>query len=214
VTRPLDRNAELPELGQVDEQGGEFWVTNPFQIAASGNNLSAFERNRAFLNAAGTAFVEASFATGADIDSDSRSVVAADFDRDGAADLLVGSVGGGPLRLFVNRFPPARRVRIELVGVESNRPAIGSRVVAHVGARQIVRDVFPANGGTGQAPVELILGLGAAPQIDRLAVRWPSGKTQEFVELPADTRVTITEGQAEFAVAPLVPVADAVVTTR
>ena len=34
-------------------------------------------------------------------DSDSRSVVAADFNRDGAVDLLVGSVGGGPMRLFL-----------------------------------------------------------------------------------------------------------------
>jgi len=204
VSQPMDRNANLPELGEVDEPGGEFWVSNPFQIASSGNNLSAYERNRVFLNAGGMSFVEASFGTGADIDSDSRAVVPGDFDGDGAADLLVSSVGGGPLRLFLNRFPAtAHRARIDLVGVKSNRPGIGSRVVASVGERRIVRDVFPANGGTGQSPVELILGLADAETIDRLEVSWPSGEVQRFANLPADSRITITEGNGEFAVAKL-----------
>jgi hypothetical protein len=206
VSRPLDRNASLPELGEVDEEAGEFWVQNPFQITSSGNNLSAFERNRVFLNIDGTSFLDASFASGADIDSDSRAVVPADFNNDGAPDLLVGSVGGGPLRLFLNRFPQrGHRVRIDLVGVESNRPAIGARVIAHVGGRQIVRDVWPTNGGVGQAPVELILGVGQAEKIDRLTVRWPSGKLQEFRDLRVDSRIEITEGRSEIVVADLVP---------
>ncbi len=205
MTRPLDRNANLPELGEVDEAGGEFWLQNPFQIAASGNNLSAFERDRVFMSQAGKSFVEVSFATGADLDSDARGVVAGDFDRDGAPDLLVLSVGGGPVRLFLNRFPAeGRRARVDLVGVESNRQGIGSRVIAHVGERQVVRDVFPINTGVSQNPVELILGLGEAKRIDRLTVRWPSGREQEFRDLPVDSRITITEGLAEPAVADLV----------
>lgn len=209
MARPLDRNASLPELGEVDEDGGEFWVENPFMIASTGNNLSAYERNRVFVSTGGISFVEISFATGADIDSDSRGVVAADFDRDGTPDLLVSSVGGGPLRLFLNRIPPeGRRVRVELVGVESNRPAIGSRVIAQVGQRKIVRDVFSTNGGVGQAPVELILGIGQADKIDKLSVRWPTGKLQEFANLPAESRITITEGQQEFATADLLPAAE------
>jgi hypothetical protein len=201
VTQPLNRTARLPELGALDRDGGEIWVENPFDIPNSGINLSAYERNRVYLNLRGTGFIEASFATGADIDSDSRSVVAADFDRDGAPDLLVGSVGGGPLRLFRNRFSPASHaVRIELVGLESNRPAIGARVVAHAGGRQIVRDLFPENGSLAQGPPELLIGLGESTIIDRLTVRWPTGKLQEFRNVPADSKVTITEGQPKFEV--------------
>ena len=81
MSRPLDRNAELPELGDVDREAGEFWIKNPFRIPSSGNNLSAYERNRLFLNVEGRAFIDASFASRADIDSDSRSVVVADFDQ-------------------------------------------------------------------------------------------------------------------------------------
>jgi hypothetical protein len=188
----------------VDRKGGEFWVENPFDITSSGNNLSAYERNRMYLNIGGTDFLEVSFASDADIDSDSRAVIASDFDRDGAPDLLVGSVGGGPLRLFLNRFPGTnRRVRLDLIGVESNRPAIGTRVIAQIGNRRVVRDLFPANGGTGQAPVEMLLGLGQAERIDRLTLRWPSGKRQVFENLPVGSRITITEGQTEITIEPL-----------
>ena len=205
MSRPLDRNAELPELGEVDRESGEFWIKNPFRIPASGNNLSAYERNRLYLNVEGRSFIDASFASRADIDSDSRSVVAADFDRDGAPDLLVGSVGGGPLRLFLNRFPKTtRRVRIDLVGTESNRGAIGTRIVAEAGGREIVRDHFPVNGGVGQAPAEMLVGLGRATRIDRLSIRWPTGVVQVFEDLPVDARLTFTEGRSEFGVADLV----------
>ncbi len=182
------------------------WEGNVFRLVTGGSNLSAYERNRLYLNAPGQSFVDASFASSADIDSDSRSAIAADFDRDGAPDLLVGSAGGGVLRLFRNRFPRnMRRVRFELVGTRSNRPAIGARLIAHCGERQIVRDVFPANASMGMAPVEMLMGVGEVERIDSLTVRWPTGKTQQFKDLPVDSEITITEGDAEFEVGPLVP---------
>ena len=196
VSQPLNRYSRIEALGDLDEEAGEFWVENPFMMMGIRANLSSYERNRAFLNVDGKSFIDVSFASAVDIDSDSRSVIAADFNRDGATDLLVGSVGGGSLRLFLNRFPKQNSVRIELVGVESNRAAIGARLVAHVGSRQIVRDVFPANGFMGQGPVEVMLGLGSAKRIDRLQVRWPNGKTQVFTDLSADQTLIITERQA------------------
>jgi len=199
VAQPLDRNAELPALGDVDREGGEFWVDNPFKIPASGNNLSAYERNRLFLNLGGDGFLDASFASAADIDSDSRAVIVADFDRDGASDLLVGSVGGGPLRLFLNRFPKASYARIRLEGSESNRAGIGARLTATVAGRKLVRDVFPHNGFMGQGPGETVLGLGTAQSIDRLEVRWPSGKNQIYSNLSANRDFLLKEGDARKA---------------
>jgi enediyne biosynthesis protein E4 len=205
VTRPLDRECKLPQIGKLDAENGEFWVENPFLLTKTGKNLSAFERNHLYLNVGGDSFLDASFASNADIDADSRSVIAADFDRDGACDLLVGNDGGGPLRLFLNRFPRKnRRVQIRLAGTASNRPAIGSRVVLHCGGRKIVRDLFPANGFMGQAPAELLVGIGEATTIEKLTVRWPTGKVQEFSNLPGDSVITITEGTAKPQIAPLV----------
>ncbi|MDG1894389.1 MAG: CRTAC1 family protein [Fuerstiella sp.] len=182
----MNRTCELPELGEVDNDAGEFWVANPFMLPSEGHNLSAYERNRMYLNVGGREFIDASRFSSADIDADSRSVVTADFDRDGRTDLLVGSVGGGPLRLFLNRLPAnTNSIRLQFSGTESNRPAIGARCKLTCGARTIVRDLFASNGCMGQGPPEMLIGIGAATKADRLEVRWPGGQTQIWHDVPA-----------------------------
>src|SRR4051794_14287703 len=105
VSQPLNSTCRLAPLGKVDKEAGEFWVANPFMMPQLGLNLSSYERSRLFLSVKGSSFIDASYPSGTDIDSDSRAVIVADFDGDGWPDLLVGTVGGGPLRLFLNRFP-------------------------------------------------------------------------------------------------------------
>jgi hypothetical protein len=180
-------------VGELDEEQGEFWVENPFMIPLLGENLSAFERNCLFWNVDGETFLDASFASAADIDSDSRSVVAADFDRDGAVDLLVGSVGGGSLRLFQNRVPQQNHLRLQLSGKACNRQGIGARIAVRVGQRRIYRDVFPANGFMGQGPGETLIGVGAAERIDELEVRWPDGSRQILNDVAANQTLLVEQ---------------------
>lgn len=189
----MDRRSQLPVLGKINEEAGEFWVSNPFMLQKKGANLSAFERNRLFLNQNGQGFIDASFASNADIDSDSRSVVVADFNGDQTPDLLVASAGGGPLRLFLNRMEQGNRVEIVLQGNKSNRPGIGARVIAEVDGMKIVRDLFPANGFMGSSPAWLSLGIGSAESIQRLTIRWPSGKIQELSDVKIGGRLLIEE---------------------
>ena len=49
----------------------------------------------------------------------------------------------------------------------------------------------------GQSPADLLIGIGDAEQVERLEVRWPTGETQFFEGIPADSRVTITESSPE-----------------
>ena len=199
VSQPLDRSQHAEQLGPLDTQEGEFWVTTPFQMPQLGHNLSAYETNRLFMNVDGSRFMDASFASHANLDSDSRSVVAGDMNADGAVDLLVGSVGGGPVRMFLNRFPRTNhRVKLELRGTDSNRAAIGARVVLQAGERTITRSLFPANGFMGQSPAELLIGVGDATAIDELSICWPSGSVQTYYDLPIDRRIQITEGEPDF----------------
>ncbi|WP_419189918.1 ASPIC/UnbV domain-containing protein [Stieleria marina] len=192
----MNRTCTHPKLGEVDEAAGEFWVGNAFQIVEEGENLSAYERNRLYLGVDGSDFIDGSFTSNVDIDSDSRSVIAADINQDGALDLLVASVGGGPLRLFLNRIPQKNRLRLSLEGVESNRLGIGTRLIARVGDRRVVRDVFPANGFMGQAPAIVDLGIGDADRIDELSIRWPSGKHQILKDVDPSKSLHVVEGVA------------------
>ncbi|HEY8504476.1 MAG TPA: hypothetical protein VIL46_07830, partial [Gemmataceae bacterium] len=77
----------MPLPGKLDPSLKEFWSENPWDIVHDGHNLSAFERNRTWLNLNGSAFLDLSFLTGTDSDGDGRAVVAGDFRNTGQQDL-------------------------------------------------------------------------------------------------------------------------------
>lgn len=204
MSQPGNRGEKIPLPGQLDASLGEFWVSNPFQIAAEGHNLSAFERNRAFLNVGGKDFLEISHLTGADSDGDGRAVVAADLRNTGMLDLIVRQAGGGPLLLYENRLPRKNYLTVSLRGQKSNRQGIGARLTAVVGGQQIVRELYPANGFLSQSPSLVHFGLGDAVMVDRLTIRWPSGTTQVLKDLKSDRHIVVNEGKDE-AVETVVP---------
>jgi len=139
VSQPCVRNCSIAQPGELDADLGEFWAGNTWEIFAK-HNLSCFERNRVYLNAAGRNFLDISHLTGADSDGDGRAVVAADINGDGRIDLAVRQAGGGPLMLFENQFPLQNYLKLTLRGRQGNRLAVGTRVDARVGERRIVRE--------------------------------------------------------------------------
>ena len=195
VSQPLDRTSDIQQLGELDEEAGEFWRTNIFQIANSGDNLSAFEPNRLFLNTGqGKRFIDASFNSGANIDSDSRSVIATDIDLDGKPDLLVGSVGGGPLRLFLNQVETENRF-LSLQLPEYSGSLVGTRIILHTSSHLIYRDLFPVNACLGQSPINMTFGIPAGTTVESATIRWPSGDTfsAEVSEQNGALRLTTKE---------------------
>jgi hypothetical protein len=194
VSQPCNRN-RVPLPGKLDESLREFWVSSPWQITVQGFNLSAYERKRAFLNVKGQDFLEISHLTGADNDGDGRGVVAADFRNVGMLDLLVRQAGGGPLVLYENRLPRKHYLKVSLRGRESNRQGIGARLTAVVRGQQQVRELFPANSYLAQAPNLVHFGLADADTVDRLTIRWPSGKVQVLNDLKGDRHIVVDEGK-------------------
>lgn len=192
VSQPFDRSATCPPPDEPDDELNEFWENDPWSIAFK-HNLSGFEENRTFINLGAGRFRDISYFTQADSKGDGRSVVAADFTGDGRQDLLVRQAGGGPLKLYENRFPRRQFLKLTLRGEESNRLGIGSRITAIVGDRKIVRELYPVNTFHSQAAATVHLGLGKADEVDALVVRWPNGKVQEFKNLAANRHLLIHE---------------------
>jgi hypothetical protein len=197
VSQPENRSAHISLPGGLDDSLREFWITNPWQIVDAGHNLSAYERNRAFLNIGGKDFLDISHLTGADSDGDGRAVVAADFRNVGMLDLIVRQAGGGALLLFENRLPPRPYLEVSLRGKTSNRQGIGARVTALVKGRQIVRELYPANSFLSQTPAMVHLGLGDSDVVDQLTIRWPSGTVQVLSNVKANRHIVVHEGQEE-----------------
>ncbi|HEY2952481.1 MAG TPA: CRTAC1 family protein, partial [Verrucomicrobiae bacterium] len=157
--------AICPAPIKPDERLKDWWVENPWLIAAKGKSLSGYERNRVYLNARGEEFFEISGLTGgADSDGDGRAVVACDLNGDGREDLLVRQAGGGSFLMFENRFPKAHWLEVSLRGTKSHSQGIGARLVAQSGSQRIVRELYPQNGFKAQGPAHVHFGLGKATQ--------------------------------------------------
>jgi hypothetical protein len=196
VTMPSMPFQKFPKLGEL--LAGEVWNDSSDVVFQADVNLAEFERNRLFLNDTG-GFLDASFASRADLVADSRSAVSADFDGDGKVDLLVGSDGGGSLRLLKNTMPQGNRLQMRFIGKTSNRSGIGAKVVAEFGdGQKIYRDVFPANGCSGTSPAEAWLGIGDAEKISRLTIQWPSGELQEFTDVGVNRIVEASEEETKL----------------
>jgi hypothetical protein len=174
---------------------GEFWVDNPWDIIRHSHNLSAYERNRVFLNVHGRDFLDISYLSGADSDGDGRSVVAGDFRNNGRLDLVVRQAGGGALLLYENGLPQRHYLEVSLRGRRSNRQGIGARLTARVAGQPLVRELYPLSSFRSQMPNVVHFGLGEATKVDRLMIRWPSGKVQEFTGVAADRHIVVDEGQ-------------------
>jgi hypothetical protein len=195
VSQPCDRACKIPVPGRVDKSLGEFWVENPWEIVKHGHNLSCFERKRTWLNIRGSNFLDLSFLTGADNDGDGRSVVAGDFRNNGRQELLVRNCGGGALLLYENNFPQRHYLKVSLRGHKSNRLGVGARLRAVVKGQQLVREMFPINSYRSQMPNLVHFGLGDARRVERLEIRWPSGKVQVLRDLEADRHIVVDEGK-------------------
>jgi hypothetical protein len=206
VSQPCDRKACVATPGKVDKSLGEFWVENPWQIVSQGKNLSAYERDRTWLNVGGKEFIDVSFLSGMDNEGDGRCAVAGDFRNNGRLEVLVRQSGGGPLLLFENNFPQRNYLRVSLRGRQSNRLGIGARLIALVGEQQLVRELYPLNTFRSQAPGEVHFGLGEAECLDRLTIRWPSGKTQVLTNVRANAHIVVDEGrEGNDAIETIVP---------
>ena len=188
----------MPCLRDLDKANGEFWVSNPWSFSASGENLSAYERNGVFLNDRRGGFHHISHASGAANPGVGRSAVSWDITGDGMPELFVRQAGGGALVIYHNRFPRAHYLQLSLRGTRSNSLGVGARVECEIGDLVIRRSLFPVVNFLSQSPALLHLGLGDAATVDRLTIHWPSGEVQRFEKLAADRHLRITEGSDQL----------------
>ena len=124
-----------------------------------------------------------------------RGTAFGDIDNDGNLDFVVFNAAGPP-SLFLNRTRNTNhRVLLRVVGTKSNRMAIGARVTVFTGTMVQVDEVHGGGGYNSSNDTRLHFGLGQAATIDRIEVRWPSGKTQQFQNVAGDAIYEIDEEQ-------------------
>jgi enediyne biosynthesis protein E4 len=125
-----------------------------------------------------------------------RGLAFADFDRDGDVDLLL-TTNNGPAYLFRNDLHSGNRsLRLHLTGTKSNRDAIGAVVRIYHGGETQMRTLRGGSSYLSQPELPLTFGVGKSDRVDRLAVEWPSGTTQEFKNVSTGKAYELHENEA------------------
>ncbi len=159
---------------------------------------SGYQKKKFFRNVDGHSFKEMSALAGVDNDKDGRGIGVGDFDNDGRLDFYQTNVDQPSLFYRNVSTGTGHWIELKLIGITSNRDAIGARVTLKAGSKSMIREVDGGNGYASQSTQRLHFGLGAEVTISSLQIRWPSGLV-ERVTVPIDRVSTVREGESRGA---------------
>jgi hypothetical protein len=123
-----------------------------------------------------------------------RGAAFGDIFNTGNVDIVVLNVGEPPTLLLNTNKNDNHRVLFQLVGTKSNRAAIGARVTIHAGGVRQFDEVRGGGSYLSQNDLRLHFGLGTAPRMESVEIRWPNGKSETLRDVAADKIYTIVEG--------------------
>ena len=154
------------------------------------------QRNLLFRNVGRRQFADVTRSAGPGfaLEKVSRGLVSGDIDNDGDLDLLVTNNGQTADLLRNEGGSGNNALLVRTIGTESNRDGVGAVLRLTAGARTQIREVKAGSSYLGQNDARQHFGLGKVTRVDRLEVRWPSGRTELLKDLQANQIITIREG--------------------
>jgi len=177
-----------------------------FYLGTGDPDLSTLVPNRMFKNLGGRRFAEITGSSGTGHLQKGHAVACGDWDCDGDVDIFIemgGSTYGDQYHniLFQNPGQGNNSLTVKLVGVETNRAAIGARIKAITAGQQPLTVYRHVSSGSsfGANSLRQTLGLGKARQVAELRIDWPtSGTTQVFRDIPANQTIEVTEFAKDY----------------
>lgn len=161
--------------------------------AMDGRSLSGYQPKHVWLNDGAGKFVDVAQAVGVTDTHDGRSVAFADLWNRGVLDVVVANERG-PLLLYKNTVSPDNKwIEFALTGTKSNRSAIGAQVAVFWNGQEQIQQICGGCGFAAENDRRLHFGLGKNPQMEKVVIRWPSGKIQTLTGLVPDKLYKIEE---------------------
>jgi hypothetical protein len=131
-----------------------------------------------------------------------RSLVRLDWNRDGKDDVVVSHLDG-PIALLENTTRTVGGfLALRLRGVQSSRDAIGTVVYIKTASHSLTRQLTAGDGFHASNERILSFGLGEDTIINKMRVEWPSGRREDFANIPANSRWILVEGSGQLLSAP------------
>src|SRR5579871_1306842 len=122
-----------------------------------------------------------------------RGMALGDLFNDGRQEALVNNMNERP-SLYYNTAPIGNWITLRLIGVKSNRAALGARVLLDQGKDKRLQEVRSGDGYISQSDLRLHFGLGNAPSAEKIQIYWPSGVVDSLTDLLANQYYTVREG--------------------
>jgi tetratricopeptide (TPR) repeat protein len=154
-------------------------------------------------NKDGKKFVDITSSSGTGDWHKGHGVAFADMDNRGFEDIVTVIGGATPgdahaMRLFENPGNRNDWISVKLIGVKSNRAAIGARIKLTVeNSGQAIRSIYRtvgSGGSFGASPLEQHIGLGRDARIVDLEIWWPTSNTrQHFANVDKNQFLEIKE---------------------
>jgi hypothetical protein len=124
----------------------------------------------------------------------SRGAAFGDFDNDGDVDIVIMNVNEPPSLLRNDVAGGGHWLKVKLIGVKSNRSAIGATVIASYAGRKQAQAVTAQTSYLSVNDRRLHFGLGSASSAD-LEICWPNGVRESLKAVQSNRLVTIREGE-------------------
>ena len=125
----------------------------------------------------------------------SRGCAFGDFDNDGDMDVLVMNMNEPPSLIRADVGTGNHWLKVKLIGVESNRTAIGARVDVRAGTRSQSQEVHSQSSYYSVNDLRLHFGLGESDRADTLTIRWPNGRRETLENVAADRLIFVEEAK-------------------
>jgi tetratricopeptide (TPR) repeat protein len=174
-----------------------------FYLGTGNPSFGTLAPNVLMRNKGGKTFVDITASSGTGDLHKTHGIAFADLENNGNEDIVVQMGGAVPsdahaLRVFRNPGHANHWIAIKLVGVRTNRAALGARVTVTTEGRDGEAHSFyrtvDSRGSWGASPLEQHVGLGAASGITKIEIWWPTSDTrQEFKTVAMDQYIEIKE---------------------
>ena len=127
----------------------------------------------------------------------SRGMAYLDWNRDGRTDIVVTDLKER-VSLLENRTSTDNHwLKLKLVGVDSERGAIGARVTVEADAFSSTHFVKTGDGYMSKNESTLFIGLGQNDEVNSVHVHWPNGRVETHLDLACDQTWCLIEGQSQ-----------------
>lgn len=163
-------------------------------VAVGGWYVGEEQNTRLYMNDGQNRFTDVAAEAGIQQFADKKGLLVADVERDGDLDLLVTEVRG-PMTVWENVTPRDGRhyLAVEVEGTVSNRNGVGARVYITAGGRMQMAEIMAGGSFYCSPPKEAHFGLGTAATVSNVLVVFPSGRSVELRDVPADQRLHVIE---------------------